>query len=180
MSRIGKKVIGLPDKVEVKVNGQSVAVKGPKGQLSYTFNKLVSFKIEGKAVTILVKDTTRESSIQWGTARTLLNNMVLGVSTGFTKILEFNGVGYKAAVKGDVITLNLGHSHAIDYKLPKGIEAKVNKNQIEILGADKELVGFVAAKVRSFRPPEPYKGKGLKYLEETITRKAGKAAAKAK
>ena len=180
MSRIGKKPIGLPDKVEVKINKLNVSVKGPKGQMSYTFNPLVAIKLEGKILQVLPIKKTKEASIQWGTARTLLNNMVFGVSTGFMKALEFNGVGYKAAVKGDVLTLNLGHSHAIDYKLPKGIEAKINKNQVEIYGCDRELVGFVAAKVRSFRPPEPYKGKGLKYLDEVIVRKAGKAAAKAK
>ncbi len=178
MSRIGKQPIGIPDKVEVKLNGNSVEVKGPKGQLSYTFNKEV--KIE-KAEKVLNVTPANESTIarsMWGMSRTLLGNMVTGVTTGFVKSLEFNGVGYKAAVSGSKLTLNLGYSHPIDYTLPKGIEAKVNKNVIEIHGCDKELVGFVAAQVRSFREPEPYKGKGLKYTDETIIRKAGKTGAK--
>ena len=114
----------------------------------------------------------------WGTARTLVNNMVVGVNDGFKRVLEFNGVGYKASVSGNKIVLNLGYSHPIDYVLPEGISAKVVKNQIELDGCNKELLGFVAAKIRSFRPPEPYKGKGVKYLEEVIIRKAGKTGAK--
>jgi len=114
----------------------------------------------------------------WGTTRSLLSNMVTGVSTGFKRVLEFNGVGYKASVKGKVLVLNLGYSHPIDYQLPEGISAKVNKNVIELSGVDKEALGQSAAKIRSFRPPEPYKGKGIKYLEETIVRKAGKTGAK--
>ena len=114
----------------------------------------------------------------WGTARQLINNMVTGVDKGFTRSLEFTGVGYKAAVSGSTLTLNLGYSHPIEYPLPAGITAKVNKTQIDISGCDKELVGFVAAKVRSFRPPEPYKGKGVRYSDETIIRKAGKSGAK--
>jgi len=178
MSRIGKKPVGIPDKVDLKIDGQLVSVKGPKGQLSCTLNKLVTVKIEGKEALITPVDASKEASSQWGTARSLVNNMVTGVVDGFTKVLEFTGVGYKAAIKGNILTLNLGYSHPIDYTLPKGIEAKVNKNQIEVLGCDKELVGFVAAKVRSFRPPEPYKGKGVKYADEVIIRKAGKTGGK--
>ncbi len=178
MSRIGKKPIGVPDKVEVKINGTVVDVKGPKGQLSYTFNKDVKIEKKDKEVLVSPVNESNVARAQWGVARTVLGNMVTGVTTGFVKSLEFNGVGYKAAVSGTTLTLNLGYSHPIDYKLPKGIEAKVNKNVIEIHGADKELVGFVAAQVRSFREPEPYKGKGLKYTTETIIRKAGKTGAK--
>jgi large subunit ribosomal protein L6 len=178
MSRIGKKPIGIPDKVEVKINGLNVDVKGPKGQLTYTFNKDVKIEKKDKEVVVTPASQTTSAKAQWGVARTVLGNMVTGVTTGFVKSLEFTGVGYKAAVSGSTLTLNLGYSHPIDYKLPKGIEAKVNKNIIEIHGADKELVGFVAAKVRSFREPEPYKGKGLKYTTETIIRKAGKTGAK--
>ena len=178
MSRIGKKPIGIPDKVEVKVNGTTVDIKGPKGQLSYTFRKEVKIEKVEKAINVTPADKTTSSKALWGLSRTLLSNMVTGVTTGFVKSLEFNGVGYKAAVSGSTLTLNLGYSHAIDYKLPKGVEAKVNKNVIEFHGADKELVGFVAAQVRSFREPEPYKGKGLKYVDETIIRKAGKTGAK--
>ncbi len=178
MSRIGKKPIGVPDKVEVKVNGLNVEVKGPKGQLAYTFTKDVKIEKADKEIKVTPANATTTAKAQWGLSRTIIGNMVTGVTTGFTKSLEFNGVGYKAAVSGSTLTLNLGYSHPIDYKLPKGIEAKVNKNVIEITGCDKELVGFVAAQVRSFREPEPYKGKGLKYSDEKIIRKAGKTGAK--
>lgn len=178
MSRIGKVPVEIPEKVEVKVNGAHVAVKGPKGQLEYTFTDKVTIALEDKSVVVKPVDESKESRSLWGTTRTLVSNMVVGVSTGFTKSLEFNGVGYKAAVKGEMITLNLGYSHPIDYVLPKGVEAKVTKNVIDLSGCDKELVGFAAAKIRSFRPPEPYKGKGVKYSDETIIRKAGKAGSK--
>lgn len=178
MSRIGKKPIGIPDKVEVKITGLTVDVKGPKGQLTYTFNKDVKIEKKDKEVLVSPANQTTTARQLWGMSRTVLGNMVTGVTTGFVKSLEFNGVGYKAAVSGTTLTLNLGYSHPIEYKLPTGIEAKVNKNVIDIHGADKELVGFVAAQVRSFREPEPYKGKGLKYTTEKIIRKAGKTGAK--
>ena len=151
MSRIGKQPVGIPDKVEVKVNGNTVDVKGPKGQLSYTFHKEVKIEKADKVINVLPANESTTARAMWGMSRTLLGNMVTGVTTGFVKSLEFNGVGYKAAVSGSTLTLNLGYSHAIDYKLPKGVEAKVNKNVIEFHGCDKELVGFVAAQVRSFR-----------------------------
>ncbi len=178
MSRIGKLPVEIPEKVDVKVDGMTVNVKGPKGQLDYTFADTVTIKLEDKRVVVAPINETKVARSMWGTARTLINNMVVGVSEGFTKTLEFNGVGYKAAVKGDVLVLNLGYSHPIDYNLPEGVTAKVDKNTIAISGCSKELVGFAAAKVRSFRPPEPYKGKGVKYSDETIIRKAGKSGAK--
>ena len=178
MSRIGKKPIGVPDKVEIKISGSVVDVKGPKGQLTYTFRKEVKIEKADKVINVTPSNNTTAAKALWGLSRTILGNMVTGVTTGFVKTLEFNGVGYKAAVAGNTLTLNLGYSHAIDYKLPKGIEAKINKNTIEIYGCDKELVGFVAAQVRSYREPEPYKGKGLKYIDEKIIRKAGKTGAK--
>ena len=178
MSRIGKQPIGIPDKVEVKVDGSFVDVKGPKGQLSYTFRNEVKVEKADKVLNVTPVDESATARSLWGLSRTILGNMVTGVTTGFVKSLEFNGVGYKAVVSGSTLTLNLGYSHPIDYKLPKGIEAKVNKNVIEFHGCDKELVGFVAAQVRSFREPEPYKGKGLKYTDETIIRKAGNTGAK--
>jgi len=178
MSRIGKEPIAIPEKVEVKIQGANVSVKGPNGQMAMDLNKLVKVEVKDKVITVNPIDESKEARSQWGTARTLVSNMVTGVTKGFTKSLEFNGVGYKAAVNGTTLTLNLGYSHPIDYKLPAGISAKVTKNVIDLTGFDKELVGFVAAKVRSFRPPEPYKGKGLKYTTETIIRKAGKAGAK--
>ena len=180
MSRIGKVPVALPDKVEVKIEGLMVTVKGPKGTMERNFNSLVVLKNDGKSITVEPVDETVEARSQWGTARTLLNNMVTGVSKGFVKSLEFNGVGYKAGVAGSVLNLSLGYSHPIDYKLPVGITAKVDKNRIDIEGCDKEVVGQVAAIVRSFREPEPYKGKGLKYVDETIIRKAGKAGGKGK
>jgi large subunit ribosomal protein L6 len=178
MSRIGKKPVGIPDKVEVKVSGLTVDVKGPKGSLSYTFHKDVKIEKADKAINVTPANASTTARAIWGMSRTLLGNMVTGVTTGFVKSLEFNGVGYKAAVSGSNLTLNLGYSHSIEYKLPKGIEAKVVKNVIEFHGCDKELVGFVAAQVRSYREPEPYKGKGLKYTDEKIIRKAGKTGAK--
>lgn len=178
MSRIGKKPIALPEKVEIKVSPANlVEVKGPKGALTYQISKLV--KVEKKDKNVEVTGTAdRVGRSIWGLSRTIIGNMIHGVSTGFKKELEFNGVGYKAAVSGSTLQLNLGHSHQIDYKIPKGIEIKVNKNVIEIYGADKELVGFVAAEVRAYRPHEPYKGKGLKYVGEKVIRKAGKTGAK--
>jgi len=179
MSRIGKQNIVIPDKVEIKISPANlVEVKGPKGTLSYQFSTELKIEKVEKNLKVSVKEETRTTKSIWGMSRTLMNNMVTGVTTGFMKGLEFNGVGYKAVVAGNTLTLNLGYSHPIEYKLPKGIEAKVNKNTIEIYGSDKELVGFVAAEVRSYRPPEPYKGKGLKYSTENIIRKAGKTGAK--
>lgn len=178
MSRIGKNPVIVPEKVQVNVNGLTVNVKGPNGELEYTFCDRVTIALEGNEVKVNPVDESKKARAMWGTARTLINNMVTGVTTGFTRTLEFNGVGYKAAVSGDVLNLNLGYSHPIDYTLPQGVKAKVTKNVIELSGADKELVGFAAAKVRSFRPPEPYKGKGIKYSDEQIIRKAGKSAGK--
>lgn len=178
MSRIGKMPVVIPEKVDLKVNGATVTVKGPNGQLEYTFNDLVTFESDGKELTVKPVDDSKKATSMWGTARTLVNNMVIGVTTGFTRTLEFNGVGYKAAVQGDTLNLSLGYSHPIEYKLPEGVSAKVTKNVIDLSGANKELVGFAAAKIRSFRPPEPYKGKGVKYSDEHIIRKAGKSAGK--
>ncbi len=178
MSRIGKMPVVIPEKVDLKVNGATVTVKGPNGQLEYTFNDLVTFESDGKELTVKPVDDSKKATSMWGTARTLVNNMVTGVTTGFTRTLEFNGVGYKAAVQGDTLNLSLGYSHPIEYKLPEGVSAKVTKNVIDLSGANKELVGFAASKIRSFRPPEPYKGKGVKYSDEHIIRKAGKSAGK--
>ena len=178
MSRIGKVPVALPEKVDAKVDGLNITVKGPKGEISYSFPDLVTIQLVDKSLEVKPANESKKSRSMWGTARTLLSNMVVGVSNGWTRTLEFNGVGYKAVASGSVLTLNLGYSHPINYELPKGIDAKVNKNQIVLSGIDKELLGFAAAKIRSFRPPEPYKGKGVKYLEEVIIRKAGKTGAK--
>lgn len=178
MSRIGKMPVDLPEKVNLSLNGAHVSVKGPNGELDYTFTDKVTIELKDKQVLVTPVDQSKEAISLWGTTRTLINNMVVGVTTGFTKTLEFNGVGYKASVSGSKLVLNLGYSHPIDYELPAGVSAKVVKNEIVISGASKELVGFVAAKVRSFRPPEPYKGKGVKYSDERIIRKAGKTGGK--
>jgi large subunit ribosomal protein L6 len=180
MSRIGKVPVNIPDNVEVTISNRDVVVKGAKGLLTAKLNVNVVVEMQGKVINVKPKDDSSVARAQWGTARTQISNMVIGVSTGFVRSLEFNGVGYKAAVSGSTLNLSLGYSHTIDYILPTGITAKVTKNIIDIEGSNKELVGQVAAKVRSFREPEPYKGKGIRYTDETIIRKAGKAGGKGK
>lgn len=178
MSRIGKNPVVIPEKVTVEVKDKFVKVKGPKGELEYTFTEFVNIELKDKEVLVTPVSASTKCRSLWGTTRTLINNMVTGVSVGFSKDLEYKGVGYKAAVKGKVLVLNLGFSHPIDYDLPEGIQAKVQGSKISISGCSKELVGFAAAQIRSFRPPEPYKGKGVKYVTETIIRKAGKTGGK--
>jgi large subunit ribosomal protein L6 len=163
MSRIGKQPVAIPEKVDLKINNGVVEVKGPNGQLAYTLTDKVNVSIEDKNVIVKPADESNQARAMWGLTRTLISNMVIGVTQGFTKGLTFTGVGYKAAVSGNTLKLNLGYSHPIDYELPEGVSAKVVKNEITLSGANKELVGFAAAKIRSFRPPEPYKGKGIKY-----------------
>ena len=176
MSRIGKQPIEIPAKVKVAIAGPTVKVEGPLGTLERTFRS-VKFANDGKKITVEPVDQSRFARALWGLSRTLLNNMVTGVSKGFERTLEINGVGYRAEVKGSELTLTLGKSHPEVFDLPKGIKAEVDKQTIlKLSGIDKELLGQTAAKIRSFRPPEPYKGKGVKYAEETIRRKAGKAA----
>jgi large subunit ribosomal protein L6 len=178
MSRIGKEPIVIADKVQVNLDGAQVSVKGPKGEISYTFTNKVIIKKEATTIVVEAVDSSKSSRSLWGTTRTVISNMVKGVSEGFTKSLEYSGVGYKASVKGDTLELNLGYSHPINYKLPDGISAKVERNVIHVSGCNKETVGQAAAKIRSFRPPEPYKGKGIKYITEKIVRKAGKTGGK--
>ena len=178
MSRIGKLPIVIVDKVKVSINDNVISVDGPNGSLKYDIHSSVDVCLDGNTVIVKPKGEDKLSLSMWGTSRTLINNMVIGVSSGFTKSLEFNGVGYKASVSGNTLNLSLGYSHPIAYELPSGIKASVVKNIINVSGADKALVGFVAAKVRSFRKPEPYKGKGVRYTDEVIIRKAGKSGAK--
>jgi len=178
MSRIGKNPVALPEKVNVTIADRKIDVKGPKGELTFTHHEGVTVAQEDKNIVVKPADESQKSRALWGLTRTLVSNMVEGVTTGFTKNLEFNGVGYKAAVSGNKMTLNLGYSHPIEYELPEGVAAKVTKNVIEVSGINKELVGFTAAKIRSFRQPEPYKGKGIKYADEVIIRKAGKTGGK--
>ncbi|MAW06666.1 MAG: 50S ribosomal protein L6 [Halobacteriovoraceae bacterium] len=178
MSRIGKLPIEFTKEVTVSIKDTDLLVKGPKGELKLSLTSNVNVDVADGEITVKPIDDSQSARSMWGTTRTLISNMVVGVTTGFTKDLEFNGVGYKASVSGNTLNLSLGYSHPIAYDLPAGISAKVTKNIISISGSDKALVGFAAAKVRSFRKPEPYKGKGIKYVDEVIIRKAGKSGAK--
>ncbi|MGE5297712.1 MAG: 50S ribosomal protein L6 [Acidobacteriaceae bacterium] len=175
MSRIGKKPIIIPDSVQVTLSGKDIKIKGPKGEMSLELHPKVTVEKAEKELNVKVKrETDKKERALWGLFRALINNMVLGVTTGFSKNLEVNGVGYKAGVVGKKLVLNLGYSHPIEMEVPAGLEAKVEKNVISITGIDRQAVGQFAAVVRSQRPPEPYKGKGIKYSDETIRRKAGK------
>ncbi len=177
MSRIGKLPVPIPQGVKVKIDGSSVHVEGAKGKLDFTADSAVTLEMaEGKLVVTRKDDTRRARGIH-GLTRRLIANMVDGVSKGFSQTLEINGVGYRAEVKGSDVHFALGYSHPIVFQLPKGISAKVDKQTVVTLeGVDRQLLGEVAAMMRDLRPPEPYKGKGVKYAEETIRRKAGKAA----
>jgi large subunit ribosomal protein L6 len=176
MSRVGKKIIPIPTGVELKMTGRTVTAKGPKGQLSY--DALPGIELDVKEGSAQVRQTSTEKTAGaiHGLSRAMVNNLVEGVSTGFTKGLEIQGTGYRAQVQGRSLVLTLGFSHPIEYALPEGIDAKVEQNKIVISGIDKALVGQVAAEVRKFRPPEPYKGKGIRYDGEFVRRKAGKSA----
>ena len=179
MSRIGKRPIAIPAGVEVTLDGQDVRVKGPRGELSRRLHRDVIVRREdGEIVVERPSDQPEHRSLH-GLSRTLVANMVEGVTAGFTKTLEIVGVGYRAETKPFGLTLALGYSHPIDYKAPEGITLRaVNPTTVEVSGTDKEVVGQVAAEIRSLRPPEPYKGKGVKYQGEVIRRKAGKAGGK--
>ena len=177
MSRIGRKILVLPKGVSVSQKPGTVGVKGPKGELSRAMPSGVSFKVEGDKLTVARDDDSAENRSKHGLMRAHLANMVKGVTEGWTRELEINGVGYRAEVAGDSVTMALGYSHPIIFKLPKGVAAKVEKNRLTLTSTDRDLVGQTAAKVRELRPPEPYKGKGVKYVEEVIKRKVGKAGA---
>jgi large subunit ribosomal protein L6 len=175
MSRIGKQPITIPAKVKVEVKGQQVHVEGPKGKLDWQLPGRTAVKIEGTTVLVSRNGEDAQARALHGLSRALLNNMVKGVSDGFVKKLEINGVGFKAAVTGKNITMNLGYSHPINYSIPDQIKVTVDENtKITIEGPDKQLVGKVASELRSYYPPEPYKGKGVKYSDEKIVRKEGK------
>ena len=179
MSRIGKKIIAIPDGVKIQVNGTSVSVEGPKGKLAYTFSPSMKIAVEGKEIKVLRADETRQVRALHGLSRAMLNNMVQGVAKGYTRTLEINGVGYRAAVKGDSLDLTLGFSHGITFKLPTSVKAKVENNTKIILESpDRRAIGEAASQIRQLKSPEPYQGKGVKYSEETIRRKVGKAAGK--
>jgi len=177
MSRIGRKVLPLPKGVTLAQKEGSVSVKGPKGELTKAVPTGVTIKAEADKITVLRVDDERQNRARHGLMRAHLANMVKGVTDGWTRELEINGVGYRAEVAGDTINMALGYSHPVVFKLPKGVTAKVDKNKVTLASADRDLVGQIAAKLRELRPPEPYKGKGVKYAEEVIKKKVGKAGA---
>ena len=177
MSRIGKKPIPIPAGVEVKLEGDLMSVKGPKGELTQVIHPKVNVTTEDRVLTVSIADQSRESRALHGLFRVLVDNMVTGVSKGFVRVLEIVGVGYRAEMKGRTAVFNLGYSHPIELELPEGVDATIDRGKVTLSGIDKELLGKTAAKIRSLRKPEPYKGKGVKYAEEVIRRKAGKAGA---
>ena len=175
MSRVGNAPIKLPDGVDLSANGAVLTAKGSKGELTMTVPSSVDVSIENKVVTVKPGKKDTSGKAIWGTVRANINNMVAGVNTGFTRNLEINGVGYRAAMQGNKIQLNLGYSHPVEMEIPAGLSVKVENNtKIEITGADKQLLGQFASEIRAKRPPEPFKGKGVKYAEEHIVRKEGK------
>lgn len=180
MSRIGRKPIQLPEGVEVKLQDRVVILKGPKGQLSYTLPDGIGITIENKRVFVTRNSDTSKQKALHGLARSLISNMITGVSQGFTKSLQIYGVGYRAQVAGNKLILNIGYSHPVEFELPEDIKATVDEKQttITLYGIDKYLVGQVAAKLRSIRPPDPYKGKGIRYADEVLKLKPGKTGKK--
>ena len=175
MSRVGKSPVEVPSGVEVAINGRLVTAKGKLGELSYEFTDLVEASLDEGKVTVSPVDESKAARALWGTARARIQNMVTGVSQGFSKELEISGVGYRAAVQGQSLSLQLGYSHDVNYAIPQGVSIKCEKpTSISISGADKQKIGQVAAEIRAFRKPEPYKGKGIRYADEIILRKEGK------
>ena len=175
MSRIGKKAVAVPSGVTVTISGQTVEVKGPKGLLSWTLPEEIEVKQEGAELLLTKKVETTRAQAMWGLSRTLVSNMVVGTTTGFEKTLELVGVGYRAAMKGDALSMQLGFSHDVDVPPPAGVTfATPKQTEIKITGIDKQVVGEIASKIRGLRPPEPYKGKGVRYAGEVVRRKEGK------
>jgi large subunit ribosomal protein L6 len=180
MSRIGNQSIEIPKGVTITITPKAITAKGPKGSLTLDRHEAIDVKEEKGELVFTRKGNDKPTKAAHGLMRALTANLVTGVTKGFERQLEINGVGYRAEVKGGMIVLTLGFSHPIEYKLPEGVTAKVDKNMLILSSMNKQHVGAAAAKIRSFRGPEPYKGKGVKYVEETILRKAGKAAGKGK
>jgi large subunit ribosomal protein L6 len=175
MSRIGKKPVAAPNGVTITIDGQTVTVKGPKGQLAWTLADEIAVSQDGQNVVLAKREETPRAQAMWGLSRTLVNNMVVGVTQGYEETLELVGVGYRAAMKGQALSMQLGFSHDVDVKPPAGITFAVPKQtEIKISGIDKQLVGETAARIRRIRPPEPYKGKGVRYSGEQVRRKEGK------
>ncbi|MBF0474693.1 MAG: 50S ribosomal protein L6 [Deltaproteobacteria bacterium] len=179
MSRVGKKPIPIPGGVDVSITDNQVAVKGQKGQLSHAVHSKVNVVVQDGQITVGKVDESKLSRSLYGTTRTVLSNMVVGVTEGFSRVLEVIGVGYRVEVQGSILVLNLGYSNPVRFSLPEGITAETDKqNRITLRGIDRQHLGQVAANIRALRPPEPYKGKGIKYVEETIRRKVGKTGGK--
>jgi large subunit ribosomal protein L6 len=175
MSRIGKKPVTIPGGVTARVNGQEVAMKGPKGELKHVLVGALVAKLENNELEVSMREDTKEARAMWGMSRTMVANLITGVTEGFTKKLEITGVGYRAAVQGQNVQLQLGYSHDVVHPIPQGIQVVCPKpTEIVITGLDKQKVGQVAAELRRYRPPEPYKGKGVRYAGEYILRKEGK------
>jgi large subunit ribosomal protein L6 len=179
MSRVGKKPIPIPKEVKVVLNDEGLMVKGPKGELKRILPPQLSVQVEANQVTIHPQDESQKVRALFGLFRTLVANMVKGVSEGFERVLEIQGVGYRAELQGNQLVLNLGYSHPVPFQLPEGISAQVERQtRVVLRGIDRDLLGLTAARIRRFRPPEPYKGKGIKYQEEKIRRKVGKTGSK--
>ena len=176
MSRVGRLPIEIASGVEVKIEGRKVSVKGPKGSLSLEAHRNIKVSKQENQIVVERSSEAKFDKSLHGLTRNLINNMCIGVTVGFQKELEINGIGYKAAVQGKSLSLSLGHSHPIDYPAPEGISFEVEKNRVIVKGIDKELVGRVASEIRGFRKVEPYKGKGIKYVDEKVKRKVGKTA----
>ena len=175
MSRIGKRTITVPKGVTLTLDGQNITVKGPRGERSWTVAEEIEVKQEGDELSLTPRSDTQRARAMWGLSRTLVDNMVVGVTTGFEKSLELVGVGYRAAMKGNALSLQLGFSHEVDIDPPAGVSFAVPKQtEIKVSGSDKQAVGQIAAVIRKLRPPEPYKGKGVRYAGETVRRKEGK------
>jgi len=177
MSRVGKKPIEIPKGVEVKVEGSEVIGKGPKGELSQSFRPEIKVELRGEKIFVLPQMETKKTKALWGLTRALIANLIFGVTEGYEKKLEIQGIGYRASIEGEDLILQIGFTHPVKIKVPGGIKFSVEKNIITVSGIDKELVGQIAAKIRKVRKPEPYKGKGIRYQGEVIRRKAGKKAA---
>lgn len=177
MSRIGKQPVNIPDNVQVKIEDGVIFVEGPKGKLNENLVPNTNVEIIDNQIIVSVKNPeNKDLRSRWGLQRSLINNMVLGVTEGFEKKLEINGVGYKVELKGRILVVNAGYSHPVEYNLPEGIDCNIEKNLMTFTGIDKQLLGSVGDEVRKIRKPEPYKGKGIKYIDEVIRRKEGKVA----
>ena len=179
MSRVGKKPISIPEKIKASYQQRVVTIQGANGTLTQQIHPKIDMRIDGQTITVGMRDNNRKTAALQGMTRSLISNMVEGVSKGFERVLEINGIGYRAEARGKSIVFNLGFSHPVDFPLPEGISATVDKNNtVKLAGIDKQLIGQTAARIRQLRPPEPYKGKGIKYAEEYVQRKAGKKGTK--